>query len=349
MNLLFFGEQPPSTVTGISLSNKINLDLLSEKFQIDVIEEFSSLSEHSEVSLTKLFSFLKYCFKVFIYSTRKKYAWFYLTFSLSVAGSLKTFMLTMIFRLMNPKAKIILHIHRGDFLSFYSIKILPHYICKLIMHNSDLFLFLSKEFITDTLPYSYKFRVLPNTLTVKAVESRDFGTNNFVFISNYIRGKGILDLLETVSEFSDSRIILNTYGSFTSEELKSKILSYSASNIRVNGPIYDEILKYEIIKSSDCLILPSYNEGQPLVILEAMAMGTLVIATNVGDIINMLGEDYPLIIECNNKTDLKKAILKVLAMSIQEKLIISGKLREKFKRNYSLEKHKEQLFSIFTT
>lgn len=39
-----------------------------------------------------------------------------------------------------------------------------------------------------------------------------------------------------------------------------------------------------LMRSADALILPSYWEGMPTVILEAMASGTLVISTRVGDI-----------------------------------------------------------------
>ena len=42
--------------------------------------------------------------------------------------------------------------------------------------------------------------------------------------------------------------------------------------------------KTELLKQSDILVLPSYNEGLPIAILEALSYGLPVISTNVGSI-----------------------------------------------------------------
>ena len=46
----------------------------------------------------------------------------------------------------------------------------------------------------------------------------------------------------------------------------------------------------DALASSKCLILPSYGEGYPLVILESLSQGIPVLATDVGGIPDLLGD-----------------------------------------------------------
>lgn len=70
----------------------------------------------------------------------------------------------------------------------------------------------------------------------------------------------------------------------------------------------------EIISESDILILPSRTEGIPLVLLEAMALGKLVIASNVGGIPEVI-EHYKngILVEPNSADHLSRYINKLLS------------------------------------
>ena len=59
--------------------------------------------------------------------------------------------------------------------------------------------------------------------------------------------------------------------------------SHSSIKIEVLGERKHQEVP-EIIRDSSALVLPSYWEGMPTVILEAMASGVPVISTGVGDI-----------------------------------------------------------------
>src|SRR5262249_54063858 len=47
------------------------------------------------------------------------------------------------------------------------------------------------------------------------------------------------------------------------------------------------------LAAADMLVVPSQIEGAPLIVLEAMAMEKAVVATDVGNIMTLLGEDAP--------------------------------------------------------
>jgi hypothetical protein len=57
--VLFFGEMPSSSVTGISLSNKINLDILTQSgFEVLVVEEKTDHRQHEKRGLVKIMTVL---------------------------------------------------------------------------------------------------------------------------------------------------------------------------------------------------------------------------------------------------------------------------------------------------
>jgi glycosyltransferase involved in cell wall biosynthesis len=124
------------------------------------------------------------------------------------------------------------------------------------------------------------------------------------------------------------------------------IKSYHSRNIHINDFISNDKKMYTISEAS-CLIIPSHNEGQPQIILEAMFLGTPVIATSVGDIPTMLGNDYPFLCEVNSPESLSNTIEKFLMLNDHEKLKLSLMLKNRFDKYYSYDTHKTLLLSAF--
>jgi len=344
--ILFFGELPPKSVHGVSFSNDVNISILSSKFEIDIIEEYIDLIEHGRFSIKKYFAFLNYCIQVVKFSLKKRYDYFYSTFSLSFIGCVKTFVPILLFKLLNQKAKVITHIHRGDYNIFYNRNLFFKIISYLIFKLDHKVIFLSEKFIFKNLPFSRKYIVLANTICNPFDNQLNRKRNNLLYISNYIEEKGILNLLESF-KIVNNKMVLSCYGQFTSSGIKDKVLSYSSKDIRINDYLNDEKLKYDIISSSYCLILPSHNEGQPLIILEAMSVGTIIIASKVGDIPNMLGDQYPFLVEPNSTQDLVKAIKKISDLDLNEYFKLSEYLKNRFLEKFSLKSHKIKLLDIF--
>jgi glycosyltransferase involved in cell wall biosynthesis len=84
------------------------------------------------------------------------------------------------------------------------------------------------------------------------------------------------------------------------------------------GPMRDEEHIRSIYQSSDVLVCPSYSEGMPTVILEAMALGLPVVATDVGAVGLLVSDANGRLIEPGNAPELKQALMAVLTSTDRE-------------------------------
>lgn len=346
-HLLFFGELPPDSIHGIAISNSINLNLLRSSFSIDIIREFTLLSEHGRNSAFKFIKRINNIVSVFIKSVFRRYEYFYLIYSMSVYGSLKILAAILCFRVTN-RGRIVLHIHRGDFFKRYYKGNINKMISKIIFNLSHKIVVLSDSQKSEFETYFNKpYYVLRNTIEHEYDKpDRKRGHHKFICISNYLIDKGIVDILEVFLKLRKTHpeISLATYGDFSDPEFKEDILRYNSENICINGPITGPD-KFREIGDSDCLILPSWNEGQPMVLLESMSLGTPVIATQTGLIPEILGVDYPFISIPGDRISLESKIIDFI--QYKDISTVSNVLYDRYIESYSQDKHIEMLYNIF--
>ena len=192
------------------------------------------------------------------------------------------------------RRKVIYHMHGGQFHSFY--KNSPAIIKKFIRHfidNADMMLCLSNQWFQyfNTTFHPKKLEVLPNfvepvSLNVK-FHNRHGNKLKLLFLGKFDKNKGIYDLLEVISELRktrNSQFELWIGGNGETEEVR-KIIEHKdlGEHIKYLGWISGHD-KEKALADTDIFILPSYNEGLPVSILEAMSYAKPVIATNVGGI-----------------------------------------------------------------
>ncbi|NHN29396.1 glycosyltransferase [Paenibacillus agricola] len=125
-----------------------------------------------------------------------------------------------------------------------------------------------------------------------------------LYIGYLLETKGIRELLKALEELhSGDSSIMGVFvgGGELEDEVKQTPHMVSAGvqpNTRI--PLY--------LAAADLLVLPSYREGLPTVLVEAGAAGTPVIATNVGGIPELLGEGRGSMIPAKSVKELKQAI-----------------------------------------
>ena len=69
------------------------------------------------------------------------------------------------------------------------------------------------------------------------------------------------------------------------------------NNIKYHGLIKNKKDIFNIMDQCDVLILPSYSEGMPNVILEAMSRGLIIIASDVGAVNILVSSNNGVLIE----------------------------------------------------
>lgn len=109
---------------------------------------------------------------------------------------------------------------------------------------------------------------------------------NFVFVGRAERRKGIIEINKTIKSIDKN---FNANFHFIGPiEPNLKIFD---SRVKYHGTIYDsEDLKF-ILDQMDILLCPSYSEGMPNVIMEAMSRGLAIIATDVGAVSKLVDEE----------------------------------------------------------
>jgi len=144
------------------------------------------------------------------------------------------------------------------------------------MHN----FFLKKE-INSKIVVCYDRFINPDLFYKKIdLNKRD---NIIGFVGRFSKEKGILNLIEALSFLPELKIFLIGSGYLSDQINEYSIKNKLKDKIKIIGQIpHNELNEY--FNQFKLLVLPSYSEGLPTVILESMSSGTPVLSTSVGGI-----------------------------------------------------------------
>jgi len=187
---------------------------------------------------------------------------------------------------------IIIHLHGGGYHKFFenSPKIIQNYI-KWIFGLTKKTVLLSyswKSWYIKTINMnesSVVYNGVKDYLLTEAslLTNRD---NEILFLGRLNSSKGVYDLLSAFKEVVQKipNAILKLAGDGEVDIIKKYAREIGISqNVQFLGWVH-ETEKRILLNHSKIYILPSYNEGLPMGVLEAMSAGLVVISTNVGGI-----------------------------------------------------------------
>lgn len=135
----------------------------------------------------------------------------------------------------------------------------------------------------------------------------------FIYIGRYERRKGIEELMQVIRELGSKYEF-----SFDFIGPIPETLRLNFQKIHYHGELSDVNKIKSILGSCDVLVCPSYSEGMPNVILEAMASGLAVIATDVGAVSAMVSEKNGWLISPGSIDQLSRAMINAINASEAE-------------------------------
>lgn len=189
----------------------------------------------------------------------------------------------------------IIHLHSSGFVQFYA-DASPKKKAQVteLLTDCNAVIALGEEWAQRIKKIAPKATVVIMNNTVALpdeVTTQECDEVEFLYLGVLVKRKGVIDLLKAIRRLNDEvffekhKAVFNIGGTGECEvELKNFVNEYGLENI-VNflGWVAGEEKK-EQLKKNQVFVLPSYNEGLPIAILEAISYGMPIISTNVGSV-----------------------------------------------------------------
>lgn len=161
------------------------------------------------------------------------------------------------------------------------------------------------------------------------------GPRTFVFLGRDERRKGIAELNRALAQ------LLAGNGPAFRFHFIGPIAEHnrlSAPGIVYHGAIKEEARIRELLRASDVLVCPSFSEGMPTVIMEAMASGLAVIATDVGAVSQQVDSGNGWLLERPLPAAIRAAMEAAMELPVEELLRMKESSLEKVRARFTWER-----------
>jgi glycosyltransferase involved in cell wall biosynthesis len=193
----------------------------------------------------------------------------------------------------------LIHTHHGNTGHTFKVKFYEQ-LAKMAMKLCRKIVLVSPQMLNEFKNYS-NVVLIENMLSLKNSElirikkkeklKTEKNTINLTYLGRLSPEKGILDFIKYFSSYANKiKFEITIVGD---GPLKNEITNYvnqneATSSIHLVGFVNDPT---PYLIASDILIMPSYKEGLPMTLIEALASGIPVIANNVGAISTLLEQN----------------------------------------------------------
>ena len=201
----------------------------------------------------------------------------------------------------------------------------------------------------SSIQYSSKIEIVHCGLELSHFTKTTIPQNNtFVCVGRLCPQKGQAQLPAAVAalkdDYPDLKVILVGDGE-SREEVKSEMIRHNVQrHFDMLGWLGNERVR-ELLTEGKMLLLPSYAEGLPVVIMEALALGRPVISTYIAGIPELVDEQCGWIIPAGSQEALVNALREAMTASSENlsAMAETGRVRIEVAHNIDTEAAKLQL------
>ena len=252
------------------------------------------------------------------------------------------------------KKKIIIHMHGSTFDIFYKERCNEKQKKEVrdIFAVADKVIALSEDwkgFLVKYICEEDKIQVIYNAVKIPDPYEKDYSNKKMLFLGRLGQRKGTYDLIEVLpaifQKFPDAHMYFGGDGEREQAEALCRKKGI-ADHVTFLGWVRDAE-KEKYLKECSVYVLPTYHEGMPMSILEAMAYGMAVVSTYVGGIPHLITDgENGLLCEAGDKESLKRLLYEILFN--KKKCIQFGRNSiKKIRENFNINKNLDRIMSIY--
>ena len=303
----------------------------------------------------------------------KRFRLAYILIAQSRAGFLRD--MVMIWSAWACRCRIVVHLHGGNYDGFYRAQPRPwRFAIRHTLRRVDRIVALSERlrgmYAFDPA-LQEKVAVVMNSPSEemkgkpRLVGDRPERVVRLLFLSNMIQSKGYHDVLEAVKilkRTTTMRLEAMFAGIFMSSADDREALSPKAAEAAfldaVDGSGLAGVVRYlgavsgdakrRLLDASDFLLLPTnyVNEGQPIAIIEAMASGCVVIATDYRSIPDLVVDgETGVLVDYGRPEQIANAVREISA-DAERYAMMSRAAVERYERFFTVARHLNAMASV---
>jgi glycosyltransferase involved in cell wall biosynthesis len=257
-------------------------------------------------------------------------------------------------------AKVVLHAHSGR-VETYVLRPLYRFLLRFTLMVVDRLIVVSRDAETAIQFKKDKVVRVENGIDVASVPTGPKAADPpiLLFVGTVCERKGLIDLRDALADIAQDnsragallRVLIvgdsAQEGPGVYERVRDAYAATDLPNVEFVGAI-DRLRVIDLLGQSSIFCLPSYWEGFPLSLLEAMAAETAIVATAVGDVPVMLdGGKAGILMRPGDVDGLASAIAR-LARDPDERVRLGQAGRRRVESHYSYDRMIRSLWDVYS-